>query len=138
MATIEEALRAILTANAGVTAIVSTRVYPVVIPQAATLPAVAYQRISATREHNLGGPGGLTRVRFQLTMAAATYAAMKALANAVRVALDGYRGTVSGVFVQAALSEGEREQFVGETVQTGAEANMTYNTQLDVLVWHSE
>lgn len=138
MATIEEALRAILIGNAGVSALVAGRVYPVVMPQGAALPAVAYQRISANRQHNLAGPGGLTRVRFQLTNIASTYSSMKALANAVRVAVDGYRGTVSGVFVQAALSEGEREQFIGETVQTGAEANMTYINQLDVLVWHNE
>lgn len=138
MATIEEALRTVLIGNVGVSALVGTRVYPVVAPQGASLPAVVYQRISANRQHHLQGPSGLTQVRMQFTAIATTYSAMKALANALRQALDGYRNTVSGVFVQAVLSAGEREQFIGETVQSGAEADMTYSTQLDMLVWHSE
>jgi hypothetical protein len=95
MATIEEAIYSHLIADAGVSALVSTRVYPLTIPQDIALPAIAYQRISGPRIAAHDGPTGLARARIQVTCQASTYTAAKGLAMEVRQALDGFRGSVT-------------------------------------------
>lgn len=95
MATIEEAIYSHLIADAGVSALVSSRVYPLTIPQDIALPAIAYQRISGPRTHYHAGPSPVAQGRYQITCQAETYSASKGLANAVRSALDGYSGAVT-------------------------------------------
>jgi hypothetical protein len=95
MATIEEAIYSHLIADAGVSALVSTRVYPLTIPQDIALPAIAYQRISGPRISAHDGPTGLARARIQVTCQASTYTAAKGLAMEVRQALDAFRGSVT-------------------------------------------
>ena len=120
MATIEEAIYAHLTGNSGVAALVSTRIYPLTIPQDIALPAIAYQRISGPRIAAHDGPTGVARARIQITCQAPTYAAAKGLAMAVRQALDTFSGevTVSGnkVMVEAAMLANEWD---GYEVVTG-------------------
>ena len=65
---IEEALYSKLTGDAGVAALVSTRIYPNVVPQDIALPAVAYQRISTVRDMAHDGPTGVAHARFQFTV----------------------------------------------------------------------
>jgi hypothetical protein len=119
---IEEALYAHLTANAGVLALVSTRVYPLVIPQDIALPAIAYQRISGPRELAHDGPTGMARARIQITCQAATYTAAKAVAEAVRLALDGFRGPVAAnsevLVVEIAALANELDGYEFETAAT--------------------
>ena len=71
MAEIEEAVYSRLTATGAVTALVGSgsaaRIYPNKIPQEATLPAVAYQRVSTRRVKAHAAPTGLARVRVQVT-----------------------------------------------------------------------
>jgi hypothetical protein len=43
---IEAALRAVLIAHPDVAALAGGRIYPLILPQNPTLPAIAYQRIS--------------------------------------------------------------------------------------------
>lgn len=62
---IESEIFTTLKENAGLSALVNGRVYPMRLPQRATLPAVSYQRVSTmvyqTRDNNVG----LDRPRFQ-------------------------------------------------------------------------
>ncbi len=81
-----------LEANAGVSALVGDRIYPLMIPERATLPAIRYQGISMGSEVAHTGPSGLARHRIQLTVHAATYAIAQAVATALRRALDGKKG----------------------------------------------
>lgn len=94
---IEEALYAHLVADAGVAALISTRVYPLSIAQDVALPAIAYQRISGPRQRYHSGPSAMAEARIQITCQAAKYTQAKALAKAVRLAMDGYSGTMGGV-----------------------------------------
>lgn len=94
MATIEEAIYALLTADAGVGQLLSTRIYPQAIPQDAALPAVAYQRISGPRILAHDGPTGMARARIQITVQGTMYSSAKGVAEAIRQALDGYKGPV--------------------------------------------
>lgn len=85
--TIGETIFSTLTADSGVTAIVSNRVYPVVIPQKGTLPAITYQRVSGRRENGISGAGELVAVRVQVDCWAESYSSVRALADAASAAL---------------------------------------------------
>jgi hypothetical protein len=98
VSTIEEALVARLAAVAEVTALVTSRVYPVRAPQGAIMPCITYQRISAPqRDANFGADTGIAWPRFQITGWASQYSEAKTLGTAIRHAFQRYRGTLLGV-----------------------------------------
>lgn len=96
---IEEAIAALLEADSGVSAIVDDRIFPQVIRQdeegVIRLPAITYTNVSGFREHSLLGPAGYARPRMQIDCWAYFYLEAKQIAEAVRLALDGFRGDVS-------------------------------------------
>ena len=134
MATIEEALRARLVADTAVAGMVGQRIYPLVAPAKAALPAIVYQRISGMRVATHDGPSELAHPRIQFACIGTTYAGAKNLANAVRVALDGYSGTSSEVQVFVALLANEFDFFTFES----DEAASTCTVLVDFMVWHRE
>lgn len=99
MSLIEEALVSRLSAVSAVTALVGSRIYPVRAPEGAARPFLVFQRVAATRETAFGADPGLARARMQVTAWADRYATAKAVATAVRQALQRYRGTLLGVEV---------------------------------------
>jgi len=92
---IEQTLFTRLSTFAGLTALVATRIYPLIMPQGVTHPAVTYQRISSTRESCMVDDDGIVRARFQVTTWAATFASARAVIDQVRLALQ--RWSTSGV-----------------------------------------
>lgn len=109
---LESELRARLIADGGVAALISARVYPLILPQAPTYPALTYQRISGPRLHHLTGSSGRGVARIQTDSWAETYAAAQALAAAVRAALDGFDGLLSTLRAVVRL-ENERDLYEG-------------------------
>ena len=91
---IETGLYSRLTTDTDVSGVISTRAYPLRLPQGYTLPALSYQRISTDRVHELDGVTGRAVARFQVDCWAETYQAVRDLANKVRLALDGHSGTL--------------------------------------------
>ena len=87
----EGAIRAAILASAPVAAMVGTRVYPMMLPQGPTLPAIVYQRISTVPDMLVEGPG-FAPIRMQLSMWATTFDGARTLADAVVTALHGYHG----------------------------------------------
>ena len=87
----EGAIRAAILASAPVAAMVGTRVYPMMLPQAPTFPAIVYQRISTVPDMLVEGPG-FAPIRMQLSMWATTFGGARTLADAVVTALHGYHG----------------------------------------------
>jgi hypothetical protein len=90
-----EALYALLSQNGGVVALAGGRIYPLSAPQSVVTPYVVYQRISAVRLRTLDGPEGRSMPRMQIDAYATTWLAARALADAIRQALDGFDGTVT-------------------------------------------
>lgn len=84
---LETALVTALRAHSGLAALVAQRIYPVRLPQGATLPAVVYQRISTVRESALGRVVAGASVRVQFTVWGATHQAAQDTADQVRLAL---------------------------------------------------
>lgn len=128
--TLEEGWYAHLAADSGVAALVSTRIYPLVMPQDVDLPAIAYQKISGPRDHVHEGPSGLVTARMQVTCLGSSYSAAKGLSEAVRVAVDGFSGTMGTVTVNAALLVNEVDSWAD-----GFEAPVV---RLDFMVWYQE
>ena len=70
---------------------INTRIYPVVVTQAPTLPAVSYQRVAADPVNHLGGYSGLTNAHIVINSWARNYDEVKALAFEIRTAMDAAR-----------------------------------------------
>lgn len=129
----EEVITGALLADAGVTALASTRVSWVVRPQGAATPSVTLHRISGRRDYHFGGASGLVESRLQVDCWAATYPAVKALARAVRDVLSGMT-TASPPALRGLFIDVEADGYEpGETVETSL-----YRVRLDARVWHDE
>lgn len=101
--TVEQAIADRLSSDAGVSALVGTRVWQLKLPQSPTLPAVVVQLISDPSEHHLRGEVGQTRSRVQVDCygkdsgVADPYEAVTDVAEAVSDALCGVEPfTVAG------------------------------------------
>jgi hypothetical protein len=98
MPTLEEGLYAYLSTSPRATAVrVSTRIYPLLIPQDVALDAIAYQRVG-------GGDSMVAhdasvdfrRCTIQFTCQSKTYAGAKAMVQALRSDLNGLRNSNAG------------------------------------------
>lgn len=107
MATIEEALYSLVTTDTAVAALISTRFTPIEVPQKSSLPAASYQVITTPREYDQDGPAGFASPRIQITITGQTYAEAKSVGNAIRSAINGYRGTVLSVVIFGIFLENE-------------------------------
>jgi hypothetical protein len=104
MAELEEVLFTHLTGFAGLSALVAARVYPLLLPQVPTYPALTYQRIDSPHEGVMGGATDIARTRVQVDSWAETYAEAKAVATQVRLALDNWESeAVSPAIINAAF-----------------------------------
>jgi len=71
------------------------RLYPVAAPARVQLPYAIFTRVSATRARHTLGPSGLVSARFQIDTYSNAYATARAVAEAIRKRLDGFRGVVA-------------------------------------------
>lgn len=126
---IETAIRYILVNDTTVKAI-TTRCYPVNIPQTPTYPLILYTQISGHRDHTLRGASGHAHPRFQIEAWAETYTGAKTLADAIRIALDDYIGTASGTKIWSCLIDSERDIYEPEIE--------VYRKVQDYLIWYEE
>lgn len=101
-----------LSSQTSVSSLIGTRVFPLMAPTGTALPLVIYQRSAVSRQQSLSGPVGLPVVTLQLTSYASSYTAVKSIARAVRVAVDGWTGTTSGVTIQRTSLQAESDGMV--------------------------
>jgi len=100
-----------LSGNAAVTAIVGTRIYPVVIPQTQSLPALVYSIASTFPTHTNDGPSTLDKFTFSIFCVAKKYNDVEDLAGKVRTALHGYKSSS----VQSIRYQGEYDDYEVDT-----------------------
>ena len=86
-------------------------------------------------EEYLGGRSGLVRSRLQFDVydtkeENAGALSVVAITNAIRQALDGFRGTVSGVSIRSLAVEGDQDR-------TEAISRLAQR-QFDMIIWHDE
>jgi hypothetical protein len=96
--TFEADLKTHLAADSGITALVSDRIYPMVVPQGAAMPALTFQHIGGQPMTNLaGGDGNLLNYRVQINCWSDTYLQAQALAELVRTRLQTAASTFKAV-----------------------------------------
>jgi len=122
---VEEALFAILTTDAPLSALVSNRIYPNKLPQNVTYPAIAYRQVAELTQTMFEPPGtnGQVAVRFRFFSVSEEreqfgYTEAKRIDEALRVALVGKYGTFSGVEIQGIFLESVAADDYEDTTET--------------------
>lgn len=107
-----------LAANAGVVAAAPGGVHLQRRPEGERRPCIVLERGGSSPDHTHGGPSGFVEVIMRVACLAETHAQAHAAATAVRLALDGFRGSMPGpVSVDGVYLEDEAD---GEDVEYGA------------------
>jgi len=134
MISVEEGIFYKLKDDAGVSAIVGTRIYAQKLPQTPTMPSLTYQLITPMSLISHQGMSGTAFPRYQITCWDDTELGVIALAKAVRICLGCYKGTVgvapNTVAIQASLPVGGYETYEPETG--------FFMRALDFQIWHEE
>ncbi|HXM32298.1 MAG TPA: DUF3168 domain-containing protein [Chthoniobacterales bacterium] len=129
-----EDLTAYLKANAGISGIVGTSVYPQNLPQKSAtsnnLPAVVYTQVSGVRPSSMEGVSGLNDGRYQFACMALDYLTAKRLSQAVRQALIKFQGTVGSTVILDTSLLAERDIY--DSIE------LTFRCDLDFQIWHRE
>lgn len=115
---------------AGLSALVTARIYPLVLPQKPALPAVTYQRIDGPRMSGMTAEHGIATPRVQVDSYAATYASAKAVAKQVRLALQRWAGVEAAVTVLDSFLDGDRDLYDDEVE--------AYRVSADYIIHHRE
>jgi hypothetical protein len=131
---IESALVTYLNTVASITAIVGARIYPLEVPQQAAYPAITYERESTEHVRSMQGESGLARTSLAVTCWARSYDTAKQLADAVRLAIDGFQGTWGTTQVASHLLD--ETDFL--TPVPGNQPQRLIGVQLDLAIWHGE
>jgi len=96
MLRLDQAIYRVLATNAGVTAIVGTRITAGVLPQTTTYPAIAYRLAGEDSIVSLDASNGLRSSTVRVFCCTkANYGAAASLAEAVRLAMADFKGSVS-------------------------------------------
>lgn len=127
---LEPDVRTYILADTQVATLVGARMYPRMLPQTPTLPALVFQRIDTRRLHDLDGADGLPRARLQITCWAALPDDAATVAQAVRARLDGVTGTIGASTIGASLCTAERDVTDAEAGRVGV--------ALDFLIHYQE
>jgi hypothetical protein len=89
---IETELYTALTADTTVNAAVTGRVYPLIMPQNPTFPAITYERISSNKVNGLAGYLGMDNAHIMLNIWATRYDTAKELAEDVHDCMNKVAG----------------------------------------------
>jgi len=133
--TIEEALYATIIADPTVNSIVDTKVYPLRIPQSTAVPAIIYEQISGWREHTMTNRITMASPVFRITASATTYSGCRALANAIRTALNTASGTEGDITVQIMFLLNETDTVIQPSDVRGLRR---YECQQDYKIFFNE
>lgn len=123
-----------------VAGLVSARIYVDVAPSSvAGLNHITFQLISGTHEHHMTAAAGLTRKRVQVDVWATNSVSRDGISEAVREALDGYRGDMgaTGSTVDVRMCHLVNETDGYESPVMGTEFGLFRRT-MDWEIWHSE
>lgn len=89
----ESDVYSLLKNNSGVNALISGRIYPMVAPQNVAKPYMTYQVVSGLKIQCIGGEIYQGNFRFQIDVWGLTYSNVKAVSEAVKSALVGFKAS---------------------------------------------
>lgn len=129
----EEALIALMLANAGVSTVLSTRIYWGRKPQAdPAKPYAVLQKISGVPDVHMRGTSGLIESRVQVDVYGDTYTSALAAHGAIVSLLCGYSGTVSQTNFQGIFLDADRDLPAADA----GEVSILFRKSLDFIIWH--
>lgn len=135
MAELEAAIYTRLAAYGNLTALISTRIYPLVVAVDPTAgrpiyPAVTYQRTDGPRESALASDMGLPHPTIQIDSWGKTYAGAKAVATQVRAALQRWDDSGASPAVLDCLLESDEDNYEPDAG--------VFRIRQDWIIWHRE
>lgn len=95
-----DAIYSILSNDATLTGLVSTRIYPVQAPQRTSQPFVVYRETTTIPTDQKDGAAPKDQKQFQVDIYASGYRDAHTIANRIRTLLDAYSNTVAGVVIR--------------------------------------
>jgi len=107
----EAAIREVLVENESASALLGSRIYPVIAPAVVTCPFAVYRRAAIKREATFTGPMGNPTVSVEYQLMSETYEEVRVLADTVRQAIDGWTGIVGEVLIRQTYLETEYDHF---------------------------
>ncbi len=132
----DKAAYALLSADATVSGLVGTRIYPVQAPKNATVPYIVYVLDAAQNEiFTTKGTTGLVSDSLEVYCVATEYGSARTLSDAVASVLNGYAGTAGTQVIRGAFRRGGSSTV--EFVPPGADKPY-YVISLDFEVWRQE
>ncbi len=135
MASIRSDVRTYLQTLSSVTDLTGARVYPMGAPNSATFPFVTVTRVSSNHYHHTTDATGLVRDRIQLNAFASTAISLNNVCEALRNAMDTYRGTMGTSTVRNCTLEDESDD---STPPTDGSDELVYSTRQDYFLWRTE
>lgn len=126
--TIHSEIYSRLSGYSGLTALVSTRIYPNLAPQNVTYPYVTFRQVSAVRESGFGADIDIIRTRIQLDAFAETHLSSRNIAAQIIAALQRWSnpsGTPEVIDVQI---DNDMDQFEIDPV--------LHHAIVDIITYH--
>lgn len=137
MSAIGEALRTKLLSYSTLSSLIGQRMYPDVLVEGATLPAVVYYVISTQRDHMLSGVGKSAHARVNIECYARTRSTCNAISKAIReTGIDSFRGVVSG-YAFDGVDFDSGDEYMQEPPTDGNQEHR-YIVSFDILVHYGE
>ena len=104
-----QALYEYLSLHKGITDKVKDRIYPIMLPQNAILPAIVYAPVLANYDSALQGDTGYVRQTVQFVCHDTTFRKARQLSRMVKTALQDFHGNMCGVEIQAVFIKTDYE-----------------------------
>jgi hypothetical protein len=108
---LESSVMNYLLSYTGLTALVATRIIPVVLQTPATYPSVTFQKISAEEDLGMGQNEGISECRIQFDCWGSGYGSVKAVAIQVKNALKNFTGDMKGTMVHCIKLVNESDSY---------------------------
>ena len=123
-----------ISGNTEIQAVVHGRIFPIVLPQDASLPAMVYAPVVANYDSALQGDTGYVRQTIQFVCHEKTFKKARKLSRLVKKALQDYTGDMNGVEIQAVFIKSDYElngntslKFDTEEYMSSIEFEIHYN-----------
>jgi len=88
---------------------VEDRIYPIVLPENASLPAIVYSPVLANYDSALQGDTGYVRQTMQFVCHDRTYKKSRELSRMVKKAFQDYHGDMCGLWIEAVFIKTDYE-----------------------------
>jgi len=129
-------LRTYLLTVSAVTTQASGGIFPDVLPQNPSFPAVVIRVISSTPQHALGQTTQLKMTRFQVDCYAQTRLAANATSEVIRKNLDHYSGAAGDDTIDVSLTETDRYDYEPPKDAGDSRSSGRYLASTEYLIVH--